>query len=95
MLDTLEEKRMDIAIFDQAFSFSENQDFLNSISIVEFKKPNRNDLKNDNKNPINQVLGYVKNIKEGKAKRPNGRPFVNVNNTALISVHLKKMSMPA
>ncbi len=82
VLDTLEEKRMDIAIFDQAFSFSENQDFLNSISIVEFKKPNRNDLKNDNKNPINQVLGYVKNIKEGKAKRPNGRPFVNVNNTA-------------
>lgn len=82
VLDTSEEKRMDIAIFDQAFSFSENQDFLNSISIVEFKKPNRNDLKNDDKNPINQVLGYVKNIKEGKAKRPNGRPFVNVNNTA-------------
>ena len=42
----------------------------------------RNDLKDDDKNPINQVLGYVKNIKEGKAKRPNGRPFVNVSNTA-------------
>lgn len=28
------------------------------------------------------MLGYVKNIKEGKAKRPNGRPFVNVSNTA-------------
>lgn len=82
VLDTSLEKRMDIAIFDQAFSFSDNQDFFNSISIVEFKKPNRNDLKDDNKNPINQVLGYVKNIKEGRAKRPNGRPFVNVSNTA-------------
>lgn len=82
VLDTSVEKRMDIAIFDQAFSFSDNQDFFNSISIVEFKKPNRNDLKDDDKNPINQVLGYVKNIKEGKAKRPNGRPFVNVSNTA-------------
>lgn len=82
VLDTSVEKRMDIAVFDQAFSFSDNQDFLNSISIIEFKKPNRNDLKDDDKNPINQVLGYVKNIKEGKAKRPNGRPFVNVSNTA-------------
>lgn len=82
VLDTSVEKRMDIAVFDQAFSFSDNQDFFNSISIVEFKKPNRNDLKDDDKNPINQVLGYVKNIKEGKAKRPNGRPFVNVSNTA-------------
>lgn len=82
ILDTSVEKRMDIAIFDQAFSFSDNQDYFNSISIVEFKKPNRNDLKNDDKNPINQVLGYVKNIKEGKANRPNGRPFINVSNTA-------------
>lgn len=82
VLDTSEEKRMDIAIFDQAFSFSDNQEYLNSISIIEFKKPNRNDLKEDEKNPINQVLGYVKNIKEGKVKRANGRPFANVSNTA-------------
>lgn len=81
VLETSVGKRMDIAIFDQAFSFSNSQDILNSISIVEFKRPNRNDLKDDDKNPINQVLGYVKDIKEGKAKRPNGRPFGTVNNT--------------
>ncbi|MDR1700126.1 MAG: hypothetical protein LBR68_02950 [Lachnoclostridium sp.] len=82
VIDTANEKRMDIAIFDEAFSFSENKENFNSISIIEFKKPNRNDLKNDDKNPINQVLGYVKDIKEGKAKKPNGRPFVNVGTAA-------------
>ncbi|MEG2782759.1 MAG: hypothetical protein RR920_00665, partial [Lachnospiraceae bacterium] len=49
VIDTTNEKRMDIAIFDEAFSFSENQEHFNSISIIEFKKPNRNDLKNDDK----------------------------------------------
>ncbi|MCC8022348.1 MAG: hypothetical protein LIO46_00960, partial [Clostridiales bacterium] len=29
-----------------------------------------------------QVLGYVKDIKDGKAKKPNGRPFVNVGTAA-------------
>lgn len=82
VIDAKNERRMDIAIFDEAISFSENQECLNSISIIEFKKPNRNDLKNDDKNPINQVLGYVKDIKEGKAKKPNGRPFVNVGTAA-------------
>lgn len=82
VIDVSSEKRMDIAIFDQAYSFTDDNKFLNSVSIIEFKKPNRNDLKKDDKNPINQVLGYVKDIQEGKAKKANGRPFVNAVNTA-------------
>jgi hypothetical protein len=76
------DKRMDLAIFDNAISFAENQDVLNSISIIEFKKPNRDNLKDDDKNPINQVLGYVKNIRDGVVKKASGRPFNNVSNTA-------------
>lgn len=76
------DKRMDIAIFDQALSFSADKDTLNSISIIELKKPQRNDLADDDKNPINQVLDYVADIKSGKVKKSNGRGFGSVNNAA-------------
>ena len=74
--------RMDIAIFDQAMSFSAENDVLNSISIIEFKKAGRNDMQKDDTNPINQVLRYVKEIRDGNVKKGNGRPFGNVSNTA-------------
>jgi hypothetical protein len=74
--------RMDIAIFDQAMSFSEEGDVLNSISIIEFKRAGRDDMQKDDTNPINQVLRYVKEIQDGNVKKGNGRPFGNVSNTA-------------
>ena len=75
-------RRMDIAIFDKAISFSADKDDINSITIVELKKPQRNDLASDDKNPINQVWGYVNDIKLGKVKKANGRGFGNVQNAA-------------
>lgn len=74
--------RMDIAIFDQAMSFSAENGVLNSISIIEFKRAGRDDMRKDDANPINQVLRYVKEIREGNAQKGNGRPFGNVSNTA-------------
>jgi len=74
--------RMDIAVFDKAISYSADADAINSITIVELKKPQRNDLTSDDKNPINQVLGYVGDIKAGKVKKANGRDFGNVQNAA-------------
>ena len=76
------DERMDLAVFDQAISFSDSSDGLNSISIIEFKKACRDDLKKDDKNPINQVLRYVKAIRDGEVKKANGRPFGSVSNTA-------------
>lgn len=81
VVDVNSDKRMDLAIFNHAISYSEQSDLLNSISIIEFKRPNRNDLKDDN-DPIKQVLGYAKNIRNGKVKKANGRPFINVEHTA-------------
>lgn len=75
-------KRMDITIFNQAISLSEEKSDINSISIIELKKPQRNDLTDDDKNPITQVLNYVTNIKSGKVKKANGRGFGDVNNAA-------------
>ncbi|MBQ4522106.1 MAG: hypothetical protein IJA10_04040 [Lachnospiraceae bacterium] len=75
-------RRMDIGIFDKAISYSAEEDAINSITIVELKRPQRDDLEADDKNPINQVLKYVSDIKAGKVKKANGRGFGNVQNAA-------------
>ena len=79
-------RRMDLAIFntvyDRAISYAADTDSINSITIIELKRPQRNDLKPDDKNPINQVFGYVSDIKSGKVKKANGRGFGNVQNAA-------------
>lgn len=75
-------RRMDIAVFDKAISYSADDDSINSITIVELKRPQRDDLAADDKNPVNQVLKYVADIKLGKVKKANGRGFGNVQNAS-------------
>lgn len=75
-------RRMDIAVFDKAISYSADTEDINSITIVELKKPQRGDLSADDKNPVNQVLGYVADIKAGKVVKANGRGFGYVQNAA-------------
>lgn len=67
-------EQLDGSIYDNpsAFVVEENPPF-NSISIVEFKRPMRNQY-NDEENPIRQVLNYVKKIKNSQAFTKNGRP---------------------
>lgn len=81
ILENRSDKRMDISIFDKALSFTDDTNNLNSISIIEFKKPMRNDFTKDDKNPITQVLNYVRDIKNGKLKKANGRDFGELGNT--------------
>lgn len=71
-LENAEDKRMDLAIFDATLSYTSDPDNINSITIVELKRPMRQDKDND---PVVQVLNYVKKIKEGKVKKKNGRAF--------------------
>ena len=82
IIDSNENKRMDIAIFDKAISYSADNENINSITIVELKKPHRNDLSNDDSNPINQVLDYVSSIKNRSVTQYNGREFGNTQNAA-------------
>ena len=44
----------------------------NSVVVIEFKRPERNAY-GEEKSPIRQVLGYVKSIREGKAKDKAGK----------------------
>lgn len=51
---------------------------LPTITIVEFKRPMRDDFKEDTSddNPIKQVLRYIDLIREEKAKTDDGRPVI-------------------
>jgi hypothetical protein len=51
-----------------------------SVVLVEFKRPARNDYKSDD-NPIDQVLGYVREIRSGTTKDRNAVPIKVKENT--------------
>lgn len=68
--------RPDLLILNNAFAFSEDKDApYQSISIVEFKKPERdNYVDNDEKkNPLDQVEQYVEDLLGSKIKNRKGR----------------------
>lgn len=68
-----DDSRPDLLIFDKPFAFVDEDAPFRSITIVEFKRPERDDYKDDDprKNPVVQVLDYVDKIREGKAKDRN------------------------
>lgn len=76
VLESDVDKRMDLAIFDAALSYTADPENINSITIVELKRPQRDDGNND---PVLQVLKYVRDIKAGKIKKANGRDFGDVS----------------
>ena len=63
--------RPDLMIFDRALTFAEDEDVLNSLVIVEFKKPSRSDYRKED--PVDQVYRLIREIKEGHFKDKNGR----------------------
>lgn len=65
------ESRPDILIFDRALSFAEDDSVLNSLVIVEFKKPARSDYRKED--PVDQVYRLIREIKSGHFKDKNGR----------------------
>ncbi len=79
VLESDVDKRMDLAIFDAALSYTSDPENINSITIVELKRPQRDDGDND---PVLQVLKYVRDIKAGKIKKANGRDFGDVSHVS-------------
>lgn len=68
-------ERMDLVVrkeevFDDAVLFSEDKIPFESFTIVEFKKPERNDYKHGDreKDPVKQIRSYVEEIIKNKAK---------------------------
>ena len=82
LLENTKDKRMDIAVFDAALSYTADPDNINSITIVELKKPQRNDLDKKDNDPVRQVINYVQDIKNGRIKKTNGRDFGDMSHVA-------------
>lgn len=73
------DKRTDIVVFDAALSYTADPDNINSITIVELKRPMRDDNEND---PVLQVLKYVKEIKAGRLKKEMRKGFSNMDHVS-------------
>ena len=75
-IDSDFDSRPDLLIFfNSAFATADDESpFMSGVVIFEFKRPMRDDY-SENENPISQVLGYVKKIKDGNARHKDGRPF--------------------
>lgn len=74
-------KRPDIAIFDRRIAFSEldeNNSPLNSLVVIEFKRPQRDDY-TDEKNPVLQVFDQINDIRAGNVLNEAGRTIRTAN----------------
>ena len=64
-------------IFDEPLLVSDGQRLpLASIVVIEIKRPMRNDAAaGEDKDPIEQALGYLDRVRQGQAKTASGRPI--------------------
>jgi hypothetical protein len=67
--------RPDLIIFNNPLAFADGGPSYSSVVVVEFKRPVREQF-SDEENPINQVYGYVANVRNGTAKDRRGRPLI-------------------
>jgi hypothetical protein len=64
--------RPDLLIFNRPIAFSESGFPYQSIVLIEFKRPERDDYR-DKKNPIEQIYRYVDKVKSGTVTDRRGR----------------------
>lgn len=74
--------RTDITIYNRRVAFRGENSPSNPITIFEFKKPQRDDFANKSSpdDPIQQIVRYVNQFREGKFRTPVGRDIL-VNST--------------
>ena len=83
-LDIPDDTRPDLLIFNDAIAFTEDEyPPYNSFTIVEFKKPQRDNYSDNDpkKNPLDQVENYINQILEGNVTSRRGRKIKVDRNT--------------
>ena len=82
-LDGKNSERPDLLVFDRRVLFRGDNEASNPITIFEFKKPQRDDFVNPSsrEDPVQQIVRYVNDIRDGKYKTPEGRPMLVTENT--------------
>lgn len=75
--------RADLFIFHNQVALRAGDDKQNPITIVEFKRPGRDDFAavGNKDNPIDQIVRYTNAIRAGKYKTPGKRPIHTDKNT--------------
>ena len=66
--------RPDLIAFDREYLLGEGAQPLTSLTVVEFKRPMRNDY-TDDVNPLTQVFEVVEKVRSGTKLDANGRPI--------------------
>lgn len=74
--------RPDIIIFNKPFAFANDDKPYESIVLIEFKRPMRDDY-TEEENPISQINKYAREIIEGEAKDKYSREFDVRDNTPI------------
>lgn len=77
-------ERPDLIVFNKPFAFSNDNKPYQSIVLIEFKRPMRNDY-DDEENPIAQINRYAREIISGEIKDKNNREFDFRENTPIYS----------
>lgn len=65
----------DIVVFNTPRAFTESTSPYQSVVLVEFKRPERNEYPTKEEDPVEQILRYVRKIKAGEAKDKDGKTF--------------------
>jgi hypothetical protein len=75
--------RGDITIFNRRIAFRGDNQPSNPITIFEFKRPQRDDFANPSSHddPIQQIIRYVNQFREGRFRTPKGRDVLVSENT--------------
>ncbi len=82
-LDGGNTERPDLLVYNRRVLFRGDNQESNPITIFEFKKPQRDDFVNPSspEDPVQQIVRYVNDIKDGKYKTPQGREMLVAENT--------------
>jgi len=74
--------RTDVTVYNRRVAYRGDNEASNPITIFEFKKPQRDDFADPSskEDPVQQIIRYVNQIREGKFKTPTGRDIL-VNDT--------------
>ncbi|WP_027389849.1 hypothetical protein [Chrysiogenes arsenatis] len=75
--------RPDLLVYNKRVLFRGDNEASNPITIFEFKKPQRDDFVNpsSHEDPVQQIVCYVNDIRDGKYKTPEGRKMLVAENT--------------
>lgn len=77
-IDSESAMRPDLLAFDREHVLAEGAQPITALTIVEFKRPMRDDYSDDD-NPLNQVFKTVEEIRSNRRRDPKGRPILVAN----------------